>query len=142
MCCLCMRCFAACTPTDRELFNNNILEKFAKEARLTQANNLTFARAAEWKFRQLDRDSDLMLESREYKDLKRLIKRLVEPRPCARNFIKFTDRDSNEIITTHEWMNSLGVDGADGWSYTIMSLLSRQPSITYSNSFVRSHFSV
>ncbi|XP_022653057.1 SPARC-related modular calcium-binding protein 2-like [Varroa destructor] len=103
----------ACTPSDRELFNANILEKFAREARLTQSNNVTYARAAEWKFRQLDRDSDLMLEDREYRDLKRLVKRLVEPRPCARNFIKYSDRDNNEIITAQEWMNSLGV-GEEG----------------------------
>ncbi|OQR71256.1 SPARC-related modular calcium-binding protein 1-like [Tropilaelaps mercedesae] len=100
---------SACTSGDRELFNNNLLEKFAREARLTQANNVTHAAAAQWKFRQLDRDTDLALDTQEYRGLKTLVKRFVEPKPCARNFIRFSDRDNNEIITEREWMNSLGV---------------------------------
>lgn len=101
----------ACSSGDREMFNENLLGMFAKEARLTQTYNVSHPAAAQWKFRQLDRDTDQTLDSGEYRDLKRLVKRLVEPRACARNFIKFSDRDNNEVITEREWMISLGVHG-------------------------------
>ena len=67
-------------------------------------------RVIEWKFSELDSDKDNQLKSKEIRSLKRMVKRLVKPRSCARNFVKYCDLDQDKRIARSEWSVCLGVD--------------------------------
>lgn len=70
----------------------------------------TAVKAAERKFRELDRNQDLSLDSTEYRDFKRLLKRIISPKSCARIFVRLSDTDGDELISLREWNVSLGLD--------------------------------
>lgn len=64
----------------------------------------------EWKFTQLDRDHDGTLKRKEVRSFKKLVKRMVKPRSCAKSFVKFCDLDQDKRIRKNEWSLCLGVD--------------------------------
>lgn len=71
-----------------------------------------------WKFTQLDTNADRLLRKAELRDLKRMIKKIVQPRTCAKMFVRTLDMDKDEIISKREWNNyfrvlSEGVAGVE-----------------------------
>lgn len=68
-------------------------------------------RAAEWKFGTLDTDRNDNLTKIEYRDLKRLVRKVVRPKRCSRAFIRMCDTDHNGIVSKIEWINCLSLDG-------------------------------
>lgn len=64
----------------------------------------------EWKFAQLDINKDKKLSRREIRQLKKMVKKVIKPRACARNFAKYCDLDQNKRIQQKEWSICLGVD--------------------------------
>ncbi|CAH1791141.1 unnamed protein product [Owenia fusiformis] len=117
-----------CGPIDRDTFNTNLIRLFKEEFKRTpgskdtndQSGGLgikgdseimyTEKRVIEWKFTTLDKNKDEKLKSKETRSLKRLVKKLVKPKACARNFIKHCDEDKNDEINKREWSICLGVD--------------------------------
>ncbi|XP_069117953.1 SPARC-related modular calcium-binding protein 1-like isoform X8 [Argopecten irradians] len=112
----------ACKSTDRIQFNQNLVAAFTQEYQrfetLGQPGNLpgnplissTEKRVVDWKFSQLDKNNDNKLRRREVRSLKRMVKKVIKPRACARNFAKYCDLDQNKRIERREWIKCLGVD--------------------------------
>lgn len=119
-----------CTKTDREIFNSNLISEFAAEyyretpkptegTTLATGESKTSLNAAQkrivdWKFTQLDKDKDHILKSREVRSLKRLVKKLVKPRRCAKSFIEYCDTDQDKKIISKEWSLCLGLNLSTG----------------------------
>lgn len=68
-------------------------------------------RATEWKFSSLDTDKNGNLTRLEYRDLKRLVRKVIRPKRCSRAFIRMCDTDHNNLLSKIEWINCLSVDG-------------------------------
>lgn len=66
-------------------------------------------RVAEWKFSQLDKNKDNKLRRKEVRALKRMVKKVIKPRSCAKTFISYCDFDQNKRIEPREWTSCLGV---------------------------------
>ena len=64
----------------------------------------------EWKFSQYDLNKDNLLQIKEVNALRRLVKKFIKPRSCAKRFLKFCDPDRNKLIERQEWSICLGVD--------------------------------
>ncbi|XP_050523698.1 SPARC-related modular calcium-binding protein 1 isoform X2 [Daktulosphaira vitifoliae] len=84
----------ATTSGDRSLLDSSVLEK----------------RALEWKFNTLDNDRNNNLTKVEYRELKRLVRKVVRPKRCSRSFVRMCDIDHNNILSKFEWTNCLTVD--------------------------------
>ncbi|XP_021355081.1 SPARC-related modular calcium-binding protein 2-like isoform X3 [Mizuhopecten yessoensis] len=120
----------ACKSTDRIEFNQNLVAAFTQEYQrfetLGQPGGLpgnpllssTEKRVVDWKFSQLDRNNDNKLRRREVRSLKRMVKKVIKPRACARNFAKYCDLDQNKRIERKEWSICLGVDIKSNQSVT------------------------
>jgi hypothetical protein len=63
-----------------------------------------------WKFNELDTNHNGRLSRKELNGQKKLIKKLIRPHACARQFNKYCDLDKNNDIDSREWMTCLGVD--------------------------------
>lgn len=70
-----------------------------------------------WKFSELDRNGDNKLRRREVRNLKRVVKKLIKPRACAKNFVKYCDLDQNKRIERREWTLCLGKDISSKYIY-------------------------
>lgn len=68
-------------------------------------------RVIEWKFSSLDTDKNETLTKIEYRDLKRLVRKVVRPKRCSRTFIRTCDTDHNSVLSKTEWTNCLSIDG-------------------------------
>ncbi|XP_013385317.1 SPARC-related modular calcium-binding protein 1 isoform X3 [Lingula anatina] len=124
-----------CKAEEREEFNANLIKQFAEEyERIPRPQKSSSPlsglatgglpiksdsdsildthekRVTEWKFSELDRDKDNQLKSRETRNLRKMVKKLVKPRSCAKKFLKFCDTDNNKKISNQEWSICLGVD--------------------------------
>jgi len=64
-------------------------------------------RAIEWKFSTLDVDKSNNLTKVEYRDLRKLVRKVVRPKRCARAFIRMCDMDHNIVLSKTEWTNCL-----------------------------------
>lgn len=74
-------------------------------------------RVVQWKFDQLDSDGDSALHRSEVRDLRRMARRIVRPRVCARTFAKFCDLDQDRRISRAEWAVCVGVDINSKYSF-------------------------
>lgn len=97
-----------CTTSERLTFVFNLLAIFKSEFGRAQpagksVSSVTERRVINWKFRQLDANRDNGLRRKEVQDLKRMIKKLVQPRACAKLFARTTDANGDQIISRHEW---------------------------------------
>ncbi|KAL3872826.1 hypothetical protein ACJMK2_036024 [Sinanodonta woodiana] len=112
-----------CSSIERSKFNSNLVQVFTEEYnRSTISTPLPSKmiddpvidtlekRVVEWKFTQLDKDSDSALRRKEVKTLRRMVKKVIKPRACAKQFIKNCDSDNNKLISRKEWSLCLGVD--------------------------------
>lgn len=116
-----------CSSLERTRFNTNIVRVFKEEymrAYKRSAQNFPTVspnnidpvmdtldkKVVEWKFSQYDKDTDNQLSRREVKALRRLVKKFIKPRACAKSFLKYCDADHNKFIERGEWSLCLGVD--------------------------------
>ena len=67
-------------------------------------------RVIEWKFSQLDLDNNNVLTRAEIRSLRRMLKKIVRPKTCAKKFHKYCDLDDDRKIQRSEWSVCLGVD--------------------------------
>jgi hypothetical protein len=80
-------------------------------------------RAAEWKFGILDIDKNNNLTKVEYRDLKRLVRKVIRPKRCSRTFIRICDTDRNSVVSKTEWTNCLSIDGKRNAEHCFNSVL-------------------
>ncbi|XP_055529495.1 SPARC-related modular calcium-binding protein 2 isoform X1 [Wyeomyia smithii] len=110
----------SCSRMDRALFNRNLLKLFENEHIRVQHNvrgSLTAMSSAvsektvlDWKFGSMDGNKNGMLDKSEYRELKRLIKKVVKPKRCGRSFGKSCDVDQDERLSRLEWSNCFSKD--------------------------------
>jgi len=60
-------------------------------------------RVVEWKFSELDTNSDRLVDLKELDRLGRLVKKLVQPTSCAVSFHTRCDLDFDSSLTLQEW---------------------------------------
>lgn len=60
-------------------------------------------RVLSWKFATLDKDGDGYLNRAEYKELRRLAKKAVRPKKCARTFARTCDLNRDLKLSKQEW---------------------------------------
>nr|XP_029726240.1 SPARC-related modular calcium-binding protein 2 isoform X2 [Aedes albopictus] len=110
----------SCSRMDRAVFNRNLLKLFENEhSRVQPAQNvkggLTATTVSEktvldWKFASIDGNRNGVLDKTEYRELKRLIKKVVKPKRCGRSFGKSCDADQDERLSRLEWANCFSKD--------------------------------
>ncbi|XP_021695722.1 SPARC-related modular calcium-binding protein 2 isoform X2 [Aedes aegypti] len=108
----------SCSRMDRAVFNRNLLKLFENEHIRVQQNvkgGLTAASVSEktvldWKFASIDGNRNGVLDKTEYRELKRLIKKVVKPKRCGRSFGKSCDADQDERLSRLEWANCFSKD--------------------------------
>ena len=66
-------------------------------------------RVIEWKFGQLDQSGDGQLNRKEFRVLRRLVRKVVRPKRCTKNFPRLCDTDQDRKISRSEWSVCLGV---------------------------------
>ncbi|XP_052766737.1 SPARC-related modular calcium-binding protein 1-like isoform X9 [Mya arenaria] len=112
-----------CTNKEKSRFNSNLVRVFTEEYDRAIRNVLSTVpdtkdplmdtlekQVVEWKFSQYDSNGDNLLQIKEVNGLKRLVKKFIKPRSCAKRFLKFCDPDKNKLIERQEWSICLGVD--------------------------------
>ncbi|XP_042896408.1 SPARC-related modular calcium-binding protein 1 isoform X2 [Parasteatoda tepidariorum] len=111
-----------CANTDRASFNANLIDIFQSEFDRVPHTTTpapiendplrdTYEKQViQWKFDQLDGNNDSFLKKKELRDLRRMAKRIVKPKMCAKTFAKFCDLDQDKKISRSEWSVCVGVD--------------------------------
>lgn len=109
-----------CGRGERANFKSNLIKIFRTEYRRAALASETRPgpgpgpgpdmdlQVLDWKFAELDKDGDGMLRRPEYQELRRVVRRVVTPKPCARTFARRCDMDGNKIISLVEWEACLG----------------------------------
>uniref|UniRef100_A0A1B0CF88 Sparc-related modular calcium-binding protein 2 n=1 Tax=Lutzomyia longipalpis TaxID=7200 RepID=A0A1B0CF88_LUTLO len=98
-----------CSKTDKAQFNANLVKMFHNEfSRYNKAHQKPEERVSdqmilEWKFVALDRNGNSILDKNEFREFKKLVKKIVKPKRCARVFGKFCDEDNDEKLSNSEW---------------------------------------
>ncbi|RUS78438.1 hypothetical protein EGW08_013812, partial [Elysia chlorotica] len=63
-----------------------------------------------WKFEELDKNRDDILKFKEVRNFGRIVKKLIQPRACAKRFVRYCDKVKDRKIEKAEWTLCLGVD--------------------------------
>ena len=64
---------------------------------------------AEWKFEILDTDRDGDLSRSEVRGWWReAVRRVIRPRKCGRDWMRYCDQDGDSRVTSKEWSSCLG----------------------------------
>ncbi|GAB0099710.1 SPARC-related modular calcium-binding protein 2 [Sergentomyia squamirostris] len=117
-----------CSKMDKVQFNTNLLKMFHNEYlrynKMHQGpeDRILDHTILDWKFSALDRNRNAILDKNEFRELKKLVKKIVKPKRCARVFGKFCDEDHDEKLSRNEWSgcfikdtsNSASNSGHDG----------------------------
>ncbi|XP_046443078.1 SPARC-related modular calcium-binding protein 2-like isoform X3 [Daphnia pulex] len=111
-----------CTPGDKAAFNGHLIRLFTTEfnrlpttpipSTTAQTDGVTETaerRVMEWKFDQLDKNNDGQLIRREFRVLRRLVRKVVKPKRCTKNFPRLCDTDQDRKISRSEWSVCLGI---------------------------------
>ncbi|XP_072018955.1 SPARC-related modular calcium-binding protein 1-like isoform X2 [Amphiura filiformis] len=111
-----------CSQEDRATFNTNLKNIFREEYDRLPADVVSNTatdilalideerKVIDWKFTDLDVNADSMLDKKELRDLRRLVKKIVKPKKCAKTLVSHCDMDKDEAIARTEWLFCLGVD--------------------------------
>ena len=114
-----------CGAQDRATFNSNLKSIFRDEFDRLPADMVSNTatdvlslidderKVMDWKFTDLDLDSDSRLDKRELRDLRRMVKKIVKPKKCAKTLVSHCDTDKDGAIARAEWLFCLGVDDSE-----------------------------
>ena len=117
--------FPECTQEDRATFNTNLKNIFREEYDRLPADVVSNTatdilalideekKVIDWKFTDLDVNDDSMLDKKELRDLRRLVKKIVKPKKCAKTLVTHCDMDKDQAIARTEWLFCLGVDNSE-----------------------------
>ncbi|XP_034943987.1 SPARC-related modular calcium-binding protein 2 [Chelonus insularis] len=105
-----------CDRAEKSKFNSNLIENFKIEYRRANNTNNNGEKGVErilsWKFTTLDKDGDDYLDRTEYKELRRLAKKAIRPKKCARTFARTCDLNQDLKLSRQEWGACLANDFA------------------------------
>ncbi|CAK9828874.1 SPARC-related modular calcium-binding protein 1 [Anthophora retusa] len=113
-----------CDRAEKSKFNGNLIENFKIEYRRTNISadgDKNVERVLSWKFITLDKNGDGYLDRAEYKELRRLAKKAVRPKKCARTFARTCDLNRDLKLSRQEWGACLAND------FTLRLFLSLNP---------------
>ncbi|XP_011860209.1 PREDICTED: SPARC-related modular calcium-binding protein 1 [Vollenhovia emeryi] len=102
-----------CDRTEKSKFNGNLIENFRIEYRRTNISaddDKNVERVLSWKFLMLDQNADGYLDKTEYQELRRLAKKAVRPKKCARTFARTCDLNRDLKLSKQEWGACLASD--------------------------------
>ncbi|XP_043518013.1 SPARC-related modular calcium-binding protein 2 isoform X2 [Frieseomelitta varia] len=102
-----------CDRAEKSKFNGNLIENFKIEYRRTNISadgDKNVERVLSWKFVTLDKNGDGYLDRAEYKELRRLAKKAVRPKKCARTFARTCDLNRDLKLSRQEWGACLAND--------------------------------
>ncbi|XP_070162861.1 SPARC-related modular calcium-binding protein 2 [Polyergus mexicanus] len=102
-----------CDRTEKSKFNENLIENFKIEYRrinISIDGDKNVERVLSWKFGILDKDGNGYLDATEYKELRRLAKKAVRPKKCARTFARTCDLNRDLKLSRQEWGACLAND--------------------------------
>lgn len=102
-----------CKRADKATLNNNLINSFHSEFNRDTGKNESDTVVITWKFRALDLNNDEVLDKTEYRDLRKVVKKAVRPKRCAKNFPRSCDVNSDQMIGLQEWAECLTRDGID-----------------------------
>ncbi|XP_050721876.1 SPARC-related modular calcium-binding protein 1-like isoform X2 [Eriocheir sinensis] len=102
-------CPERCTGKSRRTFITKLSLHMVKEyQREMNTRKLSerrlLKRALKWKFSRLDRNRDQKLRRREYKRLRKTVRKFIKPKKCAKMFPKLCDADGDKSLTEKEWV--------------------------------------
>ncbi|XP_038071538.1 SPARC-related modular calcium-binding protein 1-like isoform X2 [Patiria miniata] len=104
-----------CNQDARIEFNTNLKDIFREEFHrlpTTQPSETTGGvqriedsqkRVIEWKFTELDSNADMELDRKELNSLRRMMKKILKPKKCAKTFVEHCDLDQDGRIAKTEW---------------------------------------
>lgn len=97
------------------MFNSNLIRIFHTEWSREHDDQAATGLEADrivlnWKFDRMDMDRNGQLDKNEYRELRRLLKKAVKPKKCARNFARSCDMNRDQVIGRLEWAECL-MDG-------------------------------
>ncbi|XP_048515303.1 SPARC-related modular calcium-binding protein 2 isoform X2 [Athalia rosae] len=113
-----------CDRAEKTKFNNNLIDNFKIEYRRTNISadgDKNVERVLSWKFMTLDKDTDGFLDRDEYRELRRLARKAVRPKKCARTFARTCDLNRDLKLSRQEWGACLALD------FTLRLFLSLNP---------------
>lgn len=136
-----------CGSEERSTFNKNLVRILKTEYNRVQsaagagtetqtAQQDSDRQVLDWKFSMMDRDRDNFLDKTEYRDLRRLVKKVVKPKRCVKTFTKMCDMDNDQRISREEWVSCLGLD-FDLMQETVTTLTALLPSFNDDTSLER-----
>ncbi|XP_012225870.1 SPARC-related modular calcium-binding protein 2 isoform X3 [Linepithema humile] len=102
-----------CDRSEKSKFHENLIENFKIEYRrinISVDDDKNVEQILSWKFITLDKDGDGFLDRAEYKELRRLAKKAVRPKKCARTFARTCDLDRDLKLSRQEWGACLAND--------------------------------
>ncbi|CAH1108210.1 unnamed protein product [Psylliodes chrysocephalus] len=100
-----------CKRNEKSLLNNNLINSFQTEFIRESGRNDSDNVIITWKFRMLDQNSDNILDKFEYRDLRKVVRKVVKPKKCARQFPRTCDVNKDGRISIQEWTDCLTRDG-------------------------------
>ncbi|XP_028982450.1 SPARC-related modular calcium-binding protein 2 isoform X2 [Diachasma alloeum] len=106
-----------CDRAEKSTFNTNLIGNFKIEYRRTNISadgDKNVERVLSWKFLTLDKDGDGYLDRNEYKELRRLARKAVRPKKCARTFARTCDLNQDLKLSRQEWGACLANDFKHG----------------------------
>ncbi|KZC12104.1 SPARC-related modular calcium-binding protein 1 [Dufourea novaeangliae] len=118
-----------CDRAEKSKFNGNLIENFKIEYRRTNIStdgDKNVERVLSWKFVTLDKNGDGYLDRAEYKELRRLAKKAVRPKKCARTFARTCDLNRDLKLSRQEWGACLANDFTLMLECTVVKKIVRQ----------------
>ncbi|CAG9855964.1 unnamed protein product [Phyllotreta striolata] len=100
-----------CKRNEKSALNNNLLNNFQMEYARESGHNESDSVVLTWKFRMLDRNNDQILDKIEYKDFRRVVRKMVKPKKCAKQFPRSCDGNKDGRIALQEWTDCITRDG-------------------------------
>lgn len=70
-----------------------------------------YRRVLKWKFSELNLNNDGKLQRREYRRLRRTVRRFIKPKKCAKMFPRMCDTNGDRSLTEREWVTCFSRQG-------------------------------
>ncbi|XP_045132753.1 SPARC-related modular calcium-binding protein 1-like isoform X3 [Portunus trituberculatus] len=105
-----------CTGRARRSFITRLTNKLVTEyQRVRNTKKLSerklHRRVVKWKFSELDRNNDRKLQRREYKRLRKTVRKFIKPKKCAKMFPRMCDANGDRSLTEQEWVTCFNRQG-------------------------------
>lgn len=105
-----------CTGRSRRTFitrlKNNLVTEYQRVRNTKKLSERKLhRRVLKWKFSELDRNNDRKLQRREYKRLRRTVRKFIKPKKCAKMFPRLCDANGDRSLTEREWVTCFSRQG-------------------------------